>query len=178
MSRVFRRPVLRRSVPAEARASADLRPGERPIAWAAGARTREGEPTYLVATDRALHVGPWAAPSRIPWDLVVKAAWEEPVLDLLVQSRPGAPARPLRLRVEDPRDLPVVVHERVMASVVVQRHVVLRGDLGARVVARRGSDDGAVRWSVVFDPGLDPRDPALRAAADEALAELRSHVVI
>jgi hypothetical protein len=156
----------------------DLQAGERAIAWAPGPRTREGDPTYIVASDRALHVGPWAQPSRIPWDLVDKATWDEPVLEMTVRARPGAPARPVRLRLEEPGDLPVVVRERVVASVVVQQHVALRGDKGARIVARQGSDDGVVRWSVVFDPGLDPRDPALRAEADEALARLRDHVTM
>jgi hypothetical protein len=42
------------------------------------------------------------------------------------------------------------------------------------MVARRAGDDAPVRWTVVFDSGLDPTDPALREAADEALARLRS----
>ena len=43
----------------------------------------------------------------------------------------------------------------------------------ARAVARRGPDD-AIRWTVVFDSGLDPSDPALRRLADDALAHLRA----
>jgi hypothetical protein len=67
-----------------------------------------------------------------------------------------------------------VVRERVNASIVVQDRITLSGRAGARVVARRVPGSTDLRWSVVFDPGLDPGDPALRAAADAALAELRA----
>jgi hypothetical protein len=67
-----------------------------------------------------------------------------------------------------------VVRERVNASIVVQHHAALVGDAGARLVARRIPGSTDLRWSVVFDPGLDPSDPDLRARADEALTALRS----
>ena len=54
----------------------------------------------------------------------------------------------------------------------MSERVELRGELGARIVARRAGE--GLRWTVTFDPGLDPSDPALRAEADAALAELRS----
>ena len=41
-------------------------------------------------------------------------------------------------------------------------------------MARRSSDDASIWWSIVFDSGLDAQDAALRARADEALAELRA----
>jgi hypothetical protein len=56
----------------------------------------------------------------------------------------------------------------------VQRHVALRGEAGARFLGRRVPGSTDLRWSVVFDAGLDPRDPVLRARADDALAVLRS----
>jgi len=67
-----------------------------------------------------------------------------------------------------------VVNERVKASVVVQHHVPLRGDKGVRIVARRVPGGTDVTWRVTFDPGLDPQDPALRADAEAALAEVRT----
>ena len=73
---------------------------------------------------------------------------------------------------DEPGSLPTVVYERVTSSVVVSERVALRGELGARIVARRAGD--GLRWTVTFDAGLDPRDPVLRAEADEALAELRA----
>jgi hypothetical protein len=168
--------IFRRAVRAEVHSTLTLEQGERPIAWARGPSTRDGRDVFVVATDRALHVGPLANPPRIPWDRVVKAMWDEPVLNLVVQARPGEPPRRLPVRLEEPGEVPVVVRERVMASIVIMQHVPLRGEKGVRLVARRGSDDGRVRWSAVFDPGLDPGDPALRAEADRALADLRGHV--
>jgi hypothetical protein len=70
--------------------------------------------------------------------------------------------------------VPSVVRERVNASIVVQRHVELRGEVGARIVARRVPGSTELRWTVTFDAGLDPRDPDLRRRADEALDTLRT----
>lgn len=148
-------------VPSDVRGRA---PGERVLAWA----TTDDGP--VVATRSALHLPDGG---RRPWDLVVNAGWEAPVLRLTVQDRPGGANRELELAVPDPGRLPAVVRERVTWSVVAEQHVALDGDRGARIVARR-IEDGGVRWAVVFDPGLDRSDPRLRDAADEALARVRA----
>ena len=49
---------------------------------------------------------------------------------------------------------------------------------GARLVARRAGLDGEIRWSVIFDEGLDAQDPQLQAAAMEQLALLRESLGI
>nr|BFE88148.1 hypothetical protein GCM10020093_107490 [Planobispora longispora] len=41
-----------------------------------------------------------------------------------------------------------------------------------RLVARRAEDDRTV-WEFVFDEGLDPGDPGLRALAEQALEGVR-----
>ena len=74
--------------------------------------------------------------------------------------------------------LPEVVRERVTASIVIQHHVELVGERGARLLARRVPGTTDLRWSVVFDAGLDPADPELRRRADEALAVLRTSLGI
>ena len=153
--------------------------GERVLAWS---RVTPGG--VAVATDAALYlpidgtearrVGQ-AAPVglRLAWDLISKATFSEAAV-LVVEGRPEPRARDRAWRVvlEEPGSLPTVVYERVTSSVVVSERVVLRGELGARIVARRAGD--GLRWTVTFDAGLDPRDPTLRAEADEALAELRA----
>jgi hypothetical protein len=48
------------------------------------------------------------------------------------------------------------------------------GERGARFVARRVAGSSELRWSVVFDVGLDPADPDLRRRADAILGELRT----
>ncbi|HET7901254.1 MAG TPA: hypothetical protein VFL59_08705 [Candidatus Nanopelagicales bacterium] len=156
---------MRLRPPAEVRARAQ---GERVLAWLPAVGSS------LVATDRALVLPAGVEPQRVPWDRVLHASWDPGSLRLTAQDPAGG--RPTELRIPVPEDhgsLPEVVRERVKASIVVQHHVELHGEQGARLVARRTPGDTVLRWSVVFDPGLDPTDPALRARADEELARLR-----
>ena len=151
-----------------------LLPGERVVAWGTGPGPEPGTTAYVVATDRALHLPDWAGGSRVPWDLVQRASWADGVLDVSVRDSPRARPRRVVVRLDDERELPVVVRERVEASIEVQQHLDLEGRPGGvAVAARRVSDTGELRWSLSFDPGLDGRDPALRAQAQQALAELR-----
>lgn len=144
-------------------------PGEQVLAWLPSAGSS------LVATHRALLLPEGTDPERLPWDRVLHASWDARSLRITAQALDGG--RPVDLRLPVPADhgsLPEVVRERVKASIVVQHHVELHGEQGARLVARRTPGDTVLRWSVVFDPGLDPADPALRARADEELARLRA----
>jgi hypothetical protein len=131
----------------------------KPLAWAPVA----GD--WVIADTGSLHL-PHREP--VPWADVVRAAWDEPVLELQL------PEGPYRLVIERPGNIPHVVNERVKASVVVQHHVPLRADKGVRLVARRTPGTTDVTWRVTFDAGLDPQDPQLRADADAALKDLRT----
>ncbi len=154
---------MRLRAPADVRAHAG---GRRVLAWVLS----DGSP--LVATEHALVL---PAGDDVPWDLVLRTSWEAETVEVVAQAAPGGRAVVRRLHLDaDPGVLPQVVKERVTASIVVQHHVALRGDQGARMVARRDPASTDLRWSVVFDPGLDPSDPELRRLADLALAELRS----
>jgi hypothetical protein len=154
-------------------------PGERVLAWAPGAG---GVP--VVASTHALYVpsadassdaaaGTVASHVRLPYEQVASATWDEPRLDVVTV---GPRRRRFEIALDEPGLVPQTVRDRVTASIVVSEHVALVGTLGARVTARRppaagGPDEPG--WNVVFDPGLDPADPALRAAADAAIARLR-----
>jgi hypothetical protein len=127
----------------------------------------------VVATLRALYLPATYDVGRLPWDRVVHATWTAPELVVTVQPVTAGRPRTVRLELPGPGALPAVLRERVTASVVAERHVAWRGDAGARFAARR-TEDGSIRWSVVLDPGLDPRDPEVRARADAELAALRS----
>lgn len=153
-----------------------VRRGEKVVAWGCGPGADVTQATYVLATDRALYVE--VGHERFPWSSISKASWDEPMFDVVVLDDAGRPSRLLHLRVDDARDLPPAVHDRVTASVVVTERVDLGDGAKALLVARRGSDDGEIRWSVVFDAGLDSRDPALRASADAALAQLRGSLGI
>lgn len=134
---------------------------------------RDVSEAIVVATDRALLLPLSYGQLRLTWDLVVRATWEPPIMELSVQGAPGKPVAPIRVVLTEPADLPQVIRERVSDSIVAEQHVPLDGEKGARVIARRTEDDG-VRLAVMFDQGLDPRDPVLRARADEAIAALRA----
>jgi len=158
--------MLRRT-PAEVRGLVPR--GERLLSWS---RTFGAVGGYAVASDTALYL-PVPEPLRLPWELVAKATWGDDAV-LVVEGRvdPRGRDHVWRVRLDDPGAFPTVVYERVTSSVVVSERVALEGDDGVRIVARRAGD--GVRWTVTFDPGLDPNDPDLRRRADEALAELRS----
>ena len=146
--------------------------GERLLAWGA---LVDGQ--VVACTDLAIHI---PGEGRIPWDLVVRGAWSEEFLDLVVQPAPGARARQLRLRFDEPGQVPGVVRERVQWTVVASHRAELvhpEGGTGSAMLnARRSPQTGEVRWSVVFDPGIDPADPGWRTAADRALADLRDRL--
>ena len=69
------------------------------------------------------------------------------------------------------------MRERVTASVVMQRHVVVAGRRGLRVIARRApSGAGGVHWVYEYDEGVDPDDETVREAARAALVQARHDV--
>lgn len=149
-------------------------PGERLLAWG---ELVGGE--ACVCTDWAIH---YPGPTRVPWDLVVRGAWSEEFLDLVVQSAPGAPTSQVRLRFDEPGQVPGVVRERVEWTVVASHRARLQHEDGregvAMLNARRSPQTGEIRWAVAFDAGIDPRDPGWRTSADAALADLRGQLGI
>ena len=116
---------------------------------------------------------------RIPWEDVQAADWDAET-DTLRVSEVGTwgEPRPVHMfTLPEPGRLLELVRERVTASVVLQRHVPIRGRRGVRVIARRAPrGDQPVRWIYEYDAGVDPSDPAVQQAAEEALAAARSEV--
>ena len=159
----------RDKVPAEARTAFDAEPGERVLGAAKSGGDHRG---WVIATDRALVLGRNA---RIPWVKIIRAGWNSPVMEVSYQEVSAGPTKILRLVMEDPGRVTIVVRDRVTASVVSAQHVPLNDDgTGARMVSRRDPVTGAVTWAVVFDVGLDPTDEVLRAKAQTALDDLRA----
>ncbi|MDF5757006.1 hypothetical protein [Spongiactinospora sp. TRM90649] len=120
---------------------------------------------HLVATDRALYL-PGGA--RLPWYLIDRGEWGEDGLRLLTTE-----GKRHVFRVPVPGRLPEVVKERVTSSILVSRHVPLPGRGGVRLVARRVPGQDEPIWEFLFDEGLDPDDPGLRALAEQALEGVR-----
>lgn len=174
----------RKGISKAARAELDLARGERVLAVA---RTSEG--AVVAATTLALHLPPSEASAsegsasegsdseasasgrrhrRVRWELVDHAGWQDGWLR--VRETGGAAHR---LRLPDPGSVPEAVQERVTATVVVSTYARLTGSGGVRIVGRRDPDGDGLNWTFVFDPGLDPADPDLRARAEGLLEELR-----
>ncbi|WP_026411872.1 hypothetical protein [Actinomadura oligospora] len=154
-----------RALPADVRAALDLPRGDRVLS-AAG--TRGG--SHVVATARALYVPTEGGGlSRVPWEQVDQASWKDGWLH--VQETMGGPEHHVRL--SEPGSVPETVRERVTSTVAVTHHAELPNGGGVRIAGRRPPGGGAVRWTFVFDPGLDPDDPGLRAQAEQVLEDLR-----
>ncbi|SDH01089.1 hypothetical protein [Nonomuraea jiangxiensis] len=148
-----------RRLPADVRKSLKTEPGERVLTFA------QSDVGHVVATNLALHLSDG---TRVPYEEVDRASWDEE--GLRVRTMDGT--RHFE-RIAEPRMLPETVRERVNATIVVNKHVSLPGRGGVRLVARRRPAGELLGWTFVFDEGLDPTDPGLRAQAEQALEGVR-----
>jgi hypothetical protein len=146
--------------------------GERIVGW-----SWVGEAGWVVATDQALMAsvpghGTDTDPLRIPWDRVVRARWTDGALEVIGSGGADQPARRMIFDVGEDGLLAEAVRSLVTSAVAWSQRIGEDG-AGAWVVARRDRV-GEVAWSVVFDAGLDPRDPALRGWADGEVDRIRT----
>jgi hypothetical protein len=152
-------------LPAAVRDALSLRRGERVLAHAT---TRGG--SYTVVTADALYLPtPEAGFARLPWERVEHAQWKDGWLHIREVGGGGEH----HVGLAEPGAVPGAVQERVTATIVVSQYGALPGGGGVRIVGRRGRDEGEPRWTFVFDAGLDPSDPGLRAPAEQVLEDLR-----
>lgn len=181
----------KRSAPSGARALVPS--GEALLAWATGPGRGPGTVLHLAATDAGLRCdGDWfnkgLATTFVRWSDVDSAAWDDPVLELKVRASDTVAAASLgsgsgastgaivRLHLDDAGAVPVVIHERVVHSIVFQQKYDLPGTGGASAtfIARRRPDRDEVDWTVSLDRGVDPEDESVAAAVDAKLRDLRS----
>ena len=145
----------------------EVEQGERVLA---GTTTADG--TVLAGTRDAFYLVRGASTLRVAWEQVEAADWDRDT-DVFRLSEVGAwgEERPVHTAtLTDPGRLLELVRERVTASVVLQRHVRVDGRRGLRVIARRApSGSGSLSWVYEYDEGVDPDDPAVRAAARQGL---------
>lgn len=155
---------------------------ERLMAWASGPPKLDGQPTVVAASDRALYA-PGYVP-RVAWKQVLRASWDHPILDVVYLQDAAGETRGtvavgaddavlVRITLDAAGAVPQVVWERINSTIVLARHVALVGERGVRFVARRVQASQDVKWVLVFDRGLDPTDPDLRALAEQELGYLR-----
>lgn len=150
--------------------------GEKVLAWA-----ESSSGAVVAGTRDALYVVPPGsqAETRLPWEQVEAADWDRDTSRLRISEVGswGEERIEHTLTIEEPGRLLELVRERVTASVVLLRHVPLTGRRGLRVIARRApKGDRPLAWFYEYDQGIDPHDPAVRAAAEAALAAARDEV--
>lgn len=161
---------LRRSRPA-----IETGPGERLLAWATVAGGG-----WVAGTRDALYL----PSARLPWEEVQAADWDSDLARLQVSEvgtwgeRRVRHALTLDTAAEgDAQRLLQLVRERVTASVLISRHVPVAGRRGVRVIGRRApSGRSEVQWVFEYDAGIDPDDPFVQTAAEDALAAAKADV--
>jgi hypothetical protein len=149
------------------RLRADRRDGERVLAAAGD----------LAGTVSALHL---PGGTRLPWERIEAADWdaETRTLHVTAMAEWGAERPAYDVELGDGAErLLQLVRERVTATVLLQRRVPVQGDLAAKVIGRRApAGERSVSWYVEYDAGLDPADPFVDQAVQEALASARDEV--
>ena len=125
----------RRGCPGLSSRCSGIGPGERVVAWGSSPGADATQTMFAAATDKALYLQ--ATGDRLPWDRISKATWNDPMLELVVVDEAGQSTACSASTVEDARDLPAAVHDRVTASVLVSERVDLGDGAGALMVARR-----------------------------------------
>jgi hypothetical protein len=150
------------------KAQLELRPKEKILAW-----VDDGSGRVVVASETALHLQRTPPEySRLGWEQVERASYDSGTLTVVLTPELGSAT--LRIPVGEGRELPVVVRDRVTASVLVNRFVPLRGDAGVRIVGRR-QENGEVLWRSELDAAL-AGDATAQGEAAIALAEVRAEV--
>lgn len=140
-------------------AGSPLLPGERVLQWAPSG---DG---WVVATTTGMRWPP--AYRLVRWDEIDHVSYAAGSMTV----EPGS----VRLHFDDVRRLPEVVRDRVNASILLDRQVRLTPDgKGMRVVGRRRSDTGELRWETTYDAGVDEEDPVIARRAEVAVDELKS----
>lgn len=121
----------------------------------------------------------WPAPDgprRIDWQLIDKASWAgntvtvveaELIDDLLLVDRD-----PVSAQLEQPRDLPPTIRQRVQSG-VVSSELVTGGGVAMRVVGRRVPGRDGVSWWARLEPGI-PDTPEVRAVVHDVLDARRA----
>ena len=143
------------------------------------AATETTDGSWLFGTRDALVVVDPVETRHIPWEQVESADWQKDTDTLrVVEVAPYGERRPVHtLGLTDAGLFLALVRERVTASVVLARRVPLGRGKGLTVVGRRPPrGTGEITWAYELDPGVDPGDPAVRAAAEEAIRAARTDV--
>lgn len=162
--------LLRRDRPPP-HVAAGLDPDDRLLSWAAVSGGG-----FLVASRLGLRPPDGC---RIAWHVIDKAVWRDGKLTVTeaaeVAPQVLAAVPTVSYSLAEPRDLPAVVRSRVTSSIAyTSRHSLASGG-SVQIIARRVPGQDGLTWSMRFARAADRDDPALRAAADQLLADARAN---
>jgi len=159
---------LPRAAYASWRESLTATPGRpaRILAWAAGPGG------LVIGSPAALSWGGAEGWTHVGWHEIERGGWNAETATLswmLHGGRRGA------VTLDQPGRLPELFRERIAATIALERFVSVAGDRGVIVTARRDlAADGAISWHSSLTRGLTWHSEGVQAAADRAMAELRS----
>jgi hypothetical protein len=158
-------------------------PKEAYAAWRASLQETTGRPVrilawangpdgFVVGSPAALSWGAADAWSHLGWHEIERGGWNAETATLSWTLHGG---RRGSVRLDQPGRLPELFRERIAATITLERFVPVAGDRGIIVTARRDlAGDGTVSWHSTLTRGLTWRTEGVQAAADRAMAELRS----
>ncbi|HEX2902926.1 MAG TPA: hypothetical protein VHO01_05665 [Jatrophihabitans sp.] len=136
----------------------------------------DGDAAVVAATNLGLWLPVEDAWRRVGWHEVVKATWTEAGLEVIegVADAEGVVAdqSPVRYRLREPRNLPVVVRQRVERSIGRWEQVRVPGGTG-RIVGRRAPGVNGVRWTARVDSGT-PDTPEARSVLVDYLNRVKA----
>jgi hypothetical protein len=154
------------SLPKEVRLRAAIPQGDRILAWASGP-----DDAWLLGTRHTLIALSGDGLVHIAWGEVERADWNRDanVLRVVEVGEYGG-SRPVHeFAIDEPGDLLAHLRERVTSTIVIERRAVVEDKRGVNVIARRSTRDSSLRWVYEFDAGVDPADPGVQRAAEQAL---------
>jgi hypothetical protein len=125
-------------------------------------------PTTVAASQLGLWLPADGSWHRIGWDDIVKATWSETGLEIIEgRDEDGVvlDEPPRRYLLDEPRNLPSVVRQRVEHSIARWEQVRVPGGT-ARIVARRRPGQDGLRWTARLDVGTPDSAQAREALAD------------
>ena len=155
-------PFRSRRVPDDV--ASQLPAGDRALAWG---RTCDGRPVAACAAGLTVE-----GAGLLGWHEITHVRWTDHVLRVDTMSSADA----FVAAMDEVGRLPVVVMERVTASIVVNERHTLDGERGVRVLARRVAGEDELRWGAVLDPGLDPADPRWRTRVEHLVGAARARL--
>jgi hypothetical protein len=136
------------------------------LAWATGPAG------FVVGSPAALSLETDGAWTHVGWHEIERGGWNSETATLSWTLHGG---RRGSVRLDQPGRLPELFRERIAATIALERFVPVVGDRGVIVTARRDlAADGAISWHSSLTRGLSWQSEGVQAAADRAMAELRS----